>query len=81
MTSTLDHRAMTERRYEFEHDGHRFAALQRTVPRDHPAGEPLLHWTVTMDGVEALEFSGEYPYRDPDVRRRIVEWYETQKPR
>jgi len=68
---------------EFEHDGHRFQVTQRpaTAPAGEARAEPRLHWVVTMDGGPALEFDGPYPYRDDDVRKRVLEWYETQKPR
>ena len=64
------------RRVEFEHDGHRFEAVEEV--RDGP--EPRLRWDVRMDGAPVLEFRGEYPYRDEDVRRRVLEWYGIQKP-
>ena len=68
---------------EFEHDGHRFRVSERQVgaPAGQKQAEPWLHWAVTMDGRQVLEFDGPYPYRDGDVRKRILEWYETQKPR
>lgn len=73
---------MTERRIAFEHDGHRFEAVEHEDPPGPPRrAEAVVHWEVSMDGAPALEFSGEFPYRDPDVRKRVVEWYETQKPR
>ena len=70
---------MSDRRVTFEHDGHRFEATER---RRAPAGggvEPQLEWIVRMDGTEVLEFHGEYPYRDADVRKRVLEWYGIQK--
>ena len=69
---------MSERRVEFEHDGHRFEAVER-VERTGGAAEPVLRWDVRLDGVPVLEFRGEYPYRDDDVRRRVLEWYGIQK--
>jgi hypothetical protein len=67
----------TERRVAFEHDGHAFEAVERTQPGD---GEPVVGWDVRMDGATVLEFRGEYPYRDEDVRKRVLEWYGIQKP-
>lgn len=69
---------MTEpHRIAFEHDGHRFeAAEQRADGPDAPA----VRWDVRMDGATVLEFRGDYPYRDDDVRRRVLEWYAIQKP-
>jgi hypothetical protein len=32
-----------------------------------------------MDGAPALEFEGPYPYRDADVRARVLEWYGIQR--
>lgn len=70
---------MTERRITFTHDGRRFDATEQvTAPS---SGAARYAWRVSMDGRPALEFSGEFPYRDPDVTKRVVEWYETQKPR
>jgi len=34
---------------------------------------------VRMDGAPALEFRGPYPYRDEDVRARVLEWYAIQR--
>ena len=71
---------MSDRRISFEHDGHRFEALERVRDAASPTtAEPQVDWTVSMDGSQVLEFHGEYPYRDADVRRRIVEWYGIQK--
>lgn len=72
---------MSDRHIDFEIDGHRFHCFERTRPGEMPGADPLVHWEVSMDGALALEFTGEYPYRDNDVRRRVVEWYGTQKPR
>lgn len=69
---------MTEpHRVTFEHDGHRFDAVEH---RPDGAGEPAVRWDVAMDGATVLEFRGPYPYRDDDVRRRVLEWYGIQKP-
>jgi hypothetical protein len=71
---------MSERRITFEHDGHRFEAVERE--RDPARGdnaEPQLEWIVRMDGGDVLEFHGAYPYRDVDVRKRVLEWYGIQK--
>jgi hypothetical protein len=68
---------MSEQRMSFEHDGHLFEVVER-----RPAGvtaEPRVAWSVTMDGVPALEFEGPYPYRDADVRARVLEWYGIQR--
>ncbi len=69
------------RQLSFEHDGHRFEAVERVTGASAArAGEPQMRWDVSMDGRPVLEFRGEYPYRDDDVRRRVVEWYGIQKP-
>jgi hypothetical protein len=60
---------------EFEHDGHHFEAVEQV--QDGP--EPQVRWDVRLDGASVLEFRGEYPYRDDDVRRRVLEWYGIQK--
>jgi hypothetical protein len=69
---------MSERRVEFEHDGHRFEAMER-VERGAGGAEPMVRWDVRLDGAQVLEFRGEFPYRDDDVRRRVLEWYGIQK--
>lgn len=69
------------RRVEFEHDGHRFDAEEHTDVATAVIAEPQIRWVVNMDGAPALEFQGPFPYRDDEVRRRVVEWYEIQKPR
>lgn len=63
----------------FAHDGHHFEALEE----EWESGGPRrgVSWTVTMDGAPALEFHGPYPYRDEDVRRRVLEWYTIQRAR
>jgi hypothetical protein len=68
---------------EFDHDGHRFRVHEHTAaaPAGEPQAEPWRKWVVTMDGAQVLEFTGPYPYRDSDVRKRILEWYGTQKAR
>ena len=70
---------MPQRQVEFTHDGHAFVASEEVAPAagDLPAS---YRWRVTMDGTEVLEFTGDYPYRDPDVTRRVLEWYGIQKP-
>lgn len=70
-----------QRRLEFEHDGHRFEAEEQTAEATSGLAEPQVRWTVQMDGAPALEFQGAFPYRDDDVQKRVVEWYEIQKPR
>ena len=74
---------MPQRRVQFTHDGHRFDAEERVTPTPGaPAdAEPQITWVVRMDDAPALEFRGEYPYRDDDLRKRIVEWYDIQRPR
>lgn len=72
---------MTGRRMQFEHDGHTFDAEERQDAGSPPAGEPQVRWAVRMNGAPVLEFHGAFPYRDDDVRKRVVEWYEIQKPR
>jgi len=67
---------MDEHRMSFEHDGHRFEVVERRRER---AAEPRLAWSVTMDGAPALEFEGPYPYRDADVKTRVLEWYGIQR--
>ena len=62
---------------DFEHDGHRFVVAEREIA---PAPERRVKWVVEMDGKQVLEFQGAYPYRDEDVRKRILEWYGIQKP-
>jgi hypothetical protein len=70
---------MSQRRVFFDYDGHRFEAAERVD--DLLSADPRLTWDVRMDGATVLEFRGEFPYRDDDVRKRILEWYEIQKPR
>ena len=70
---------MDERRVSFEHDGHHFELVEER--RAMAGREPQFVWGVTMDGALALEFEGPYPYRDDDVRARVVEWYEIQQQR
>jgi hypothetical protein len=71
---------MSDRRVSFTHDGHEFVAVEQAVAAT--ASAPSAYkWAVTMDGAPALEFTGDYPYRDPDVRKRVLEWYGIQKPR
>lgn len=70
---------MSERHVTFEHDGHQFTAHERRTAAPDAGSEPQYAWTVTMDGRPALEFHGGYPYRDDDVRKRILEWYGIQK--
>ena len=69
---------MTERRVSFEHDGHRFVAVERRAAGT-AREEPWFAWSVTLDGGPALQFEGPYPYRDEDVRKRVLEWYAIQK--
>jgi hypothetical protein len=71
---------MTQRRMQFEHDGHSFQADEQRSA-GHGASEAHVRWVVRMNGVVRLEFEGAFPYRDEDVRKRVVEWYEIQKPR
>lgn len=68
------------RRVSFEHDGHSFVAAETRGPV-RPGDERRLRWCVTMDGAEVLEFHGAYPFRDDEVKTRVIEWYEIQKPR
>ena len=70
---------MTRRQIRFEHDGHRFEAVERIPAPGAP--DPQMIWDVRMDGDPVLEFRGEYPYRDDDIQKRVVEWYAIQKPR
>jgi hypothetical protein len=72
---------MGNRRITFEHDGHRFEAAQSVDERTRSGdADPRFKWVVAMDGSRVLEFHGEYPYRDADVRKRVEEWYRIQKP-
>jgi hypothetical protein len=73
---------MTDRLVTFEHDGHRFEAAERSPSAEggRGAGAREVDWIVWMDGQQVLEFHGEYPYRDADVRKRVLEWYGIQKP-
>jgi hypothetical protein len=68
---------MDQRRVVFDHEGHRFEA---TLRRGDTAPEAVVSWDVRMDGALVLEFRGEFPYRDDDIRKRILEWYGIQKP-
>lgn len=72
---------MTHHRMQFEHDGHRFEADERESGTAPGGAEPRVRWVVRMNGAPALEFEGAFPYRDEDVRKRVLEWYEIQKPR
>ena len=67
------------RRISFEHDGHRFEG-EEAAGRTADGAEPTVHWVIRMDGAPALEFRGPHPYRDEDVRRRVLEWYAIQRP-
>ena len=71
---------METRRVAFEHDGHRFEATERSSAPAIEGAPAQLQWEVRMDGAPALEFIGEFPYRDEDVRKRVLEWYGIQKP-
>jgi len=71
---------MSERTVRFQHDGHQFVALEE-VRGGAGTPEAEMHWLVRMDDADVLEFRGEFPYRDEDVRKRVVEWYEIQRPR
>lgn len=69
---------MSERRISFEHDGHRFDAVERRSSAGSMR-EARVAWAVTMDGAPALEFEGPYPYRDDDVHKRVLAWYAIQR--
>ena len=69
----------SQRRISFEHDGHRLEGVA-TAARTPDGAESAVHWVVRMDGAPALEFRGPYPYRDDDVRKRVLEWYAIQRP-
>lgn len=69
------------RRLEFEHDGHRFVAEEQRLHAGDRQADSQLRWCVTMDGADVLDFQGPDPFRADDVRRRVIEWYEIQKPR
>ena len=71
--------ADTPRSLTFEHDGHRFESTEQ-VGGSAGVAEPSVHWVVLMDGQPALEFRGPHPYRDEDVRKRVLEWYAIQQP-
>ena len=68
---------MSEQRMTFEHDGHKFEVVERR--RAGVTAEPRVAWSVRMDGAPALEFEGPYPYRDGDVRARVLDWYGIQR--
>ena len=71
---------VSDRRITFEHDGHHFDAVESERPPAAAGGtERRYAWVVSMDGNQVLEFHGEYPYRDADVRKRVLEWYGIQK--
>ncbi len=70
---------MSDRRITFEHDGHYFEAVERVRDPASVAEERQVEWVVWMDGGRVLEFHGEFPYRDADVRKRVLEWYGIQK--
>jgi hypothetical protein len=70
---------MSDRRIAFEHDGRRFEAVQREREPSSLGTERQVEWVVWMDGDRVLEFHGQYPYRDADVRKRVLEWYGIQK--
>ena len=73
---------MATHRFEFTHDGRRFSIVERsTSARAGGGGGEHLSWCVHMDGETVLEFSGPYPYRDDDLRKRVLEWYALQRPR
>ena len=73
---------VNQRRVEFDHDGHHFESAERlSAAADGQHGDRRVTWVVRMDGAQVLEFEGGYPYRDEDVRKRILEWYAIQKPR
>ena len=69
----------TPQRISFEHDGHHFDGAE-SVSATPDGAEPSFHWTIRMDGAPALEFRGPHPYRDEDVRKRVLEWYAIQQP-
>ena len=68
------------RQIAFHHDGHRFDATE-WVGTSPDRVEKQVHWVVHMDCAPALEFRGPYPFRDQDVRHRVLEWYAIQGPR
>jgi len=68
----------TPGRIAFEHDGHRFEGVEEASTG---GAERRVHWVIHMDGAPALEFRGPYPYRDEDVRKRVLEWYAIQRHR
>ena len=74
---------MTTQRYEFTHDGHRFTVEEESSSGRADAHAPDAHvtWCVRMDGESVLEFRGDFPYREDDLRKRVLEWYELQKAR
>ena len=71
---------MAMHRLQFVHDGRRFSIEERTTVVPAASAAQRLSWCVRMDGESVLEFSGEYPYRDEDLRKRVLEWYALQKP-
>jgi len=71
---------MAMHRLQFVHDGRRFSIEERTTVVPAASAAQRLSWCVRMDGESVLEFSGEYPYRDEDLHKRVLEWYALQKP-
>ena len=71
---------MATHRMQFLHDGRRFTIEERTTAVPASSAAQRLSWCVRMDDESVLEFSGEYPYRDEDLRKRVLEWYALQKP-
>lgn len=71
---------MATHRLEFAHDGRRFTIEEHAASVPAAAGAQPVEWHVRLDGVLVLEFSGDYPYRDEDLRKRVLEWYALQKP-
>ena len=74
---------MATHRFEFTHDGHVFSVDERSTtgaPARADDGDDRVSWCVRMDGATVLEFSGHFPYRDDDLRKRVLEWYSLQRP-
>jgi hypothetical protein len=69
----------SRRSIAFDHDGHHVTGVEQ-VSTPSGEGEAEVRWTIQMDGAPALEFRGPYPYRDEDVRVRVLEWYAIQLP-
>lgn len=74
---------MSRQHFTFTHDGHRFAVEEQSSAgvTDAHAPDARVTWCVRMDGASVLEFRGDFPYREDDLKKRVLEWYALQKAR